>query len=99
MPIYEYRCRACGHEFEQLVLASVIPACPECQSRTLERLLSGFAVSSDNTRKSHLSSARRRLARSPDSRDKNLAEAESSYEHMWEDTDPKFRPPRPKPSS
>jgi putative FmdB family regulatory protein len=98
MPIYEYRCRSCKHEFEQLLLASTTPTCPECRSQELERLLSGFAVSSASTRTSHLAAAKRRNARSSDLRDKNLAEAESHYEHMWEDTDPQFRPRPPKPS-
>jgi putative FmdB family regulatory protein len=39
MPIYTYRC-ACGTEFEQLVRSDTEVACPECQGRTLERLMS-----------------------------------------------------------
>ena len=38
MPIYEYACKACGHEFETLVLGETKPECPSCQSRDLERL-------------------------------------------------------------
>ena len=30
MPIYEYTCRACGHEFEHLVRGDAKPACPAC---------------------------------------------------------------------
>ena len=40
MPIYEYRCLACGAEFEQLVRASDTAACPFCESAQLERKLS-----------------------------------------------------------
>jgi putative FmdB family regulatory protein len=45
MPIYEYRCKKCEKEFETLVLGRERPECPSCQSQSLERLLSTFAVS------------------------------------------------------
>src|SRR5262249_34559585 len=61
MPVYEFRCRACDHEFEQLVLPGrPEPACPECQSADLERKLSSFAVSSDGTRTRNVQVARRK---------------------------------------
>jgi putative FmdB family regulatory protein len=40
MPIYEYACRACGHEFEALVRASDQPACASCGSKELQKKLS-----------------------------------------------------------
>lgn len=44
MPIYEYRCTACGHDFDQLFLAvHQVPAeitCPACQSTTVHRRFS-----------------------------------------------------------
>lgn len=45
MPLYEYRCKSCTHEFEKLVSASAqgTPECPECQSPETSRLLSVFA--------------------------------------------------------
>lgn len=55
MPIFEYRCRACAHQFEALTLPSkesAPPACPSCHSLDLEKLLSSFAVDSDGTRQS-----------------------------------------------
>jgi len=48
MPLYEYQCKGCGHQFEDLVLGSITPSCPSCDSQTLERLLSVFAVSGSN---------------------------------------------------
>lgn len=45
MPMYEYRCVACGKEFEELVMnGGEIPHCPACGAEHPERLLSGFAV-------------------------------------------------------
>ncbi|MFN0011361.1 MAG: FmdB family zinc ribbon protein [Phycisphaerales bacterium] len=41
MPTYDYRCKACKHEFEhfQSMLAKPIRTCPECGKKTLERLI------------------------------------------------------------
>ena len=44
MPLYEFQCKGCGHEFEDLVLGSSRPVCPSCNGQRLERLLSVFAV-------------------------------------------------------
>jgi putative FmdB family regulatory protein len=46
MPLYDYSCRACGHQFEALVRAADVVACPSCQSEDVERLISSFGVSS-----------------------------------------------------
>lgn len=44
MPIYEYVCRACKHEFEALVRAADTPACDACGSKDLEKKLSAPAA-------------------------------------------------------
>ena len=48
MPIYEYRCSACGHELEALQKFSDAPLanCPSCHAATLVKLLSaaGFKL-------------------------------------------------------
>jgi putative FmdB family regulatory protein len=46
MPIYEYRCRSCGNEFEALVSASAkaSPPCPSCGAEGAKRLFSTFAT-------------------------------------------------------
>jgi putative FmdB family regulatory protein len=49
MPLFDYKCLSCRHEFELLVRGSSVPACPSCGSTTLEKQLSMFAVSSDGT--------------------------------------------------
>lgn len=52
MPIFEYRCAGCGHDFELLVLkSSSPPTCPSCGSAEVERLFSLPAVSSEQTRR------------------------------------------------
>ncbi|QGY40091.1 zinc ribbon domain-containing protein [Pseudodesulfovibrio cashew] len=48
MPIYEYRCRACGAEFEELVFSQdELPPCPKCGSTQVEKLMSACAVQTD----------------------------------------------------
>lgn len=47
MPIYEYRCLACGKRSSVLVLSISTPAsvaCTHCKSEKLERMLSRFAA-------------------------------------------------------
>ncbi len=45
MPIFEYVCKECQHEFEALVFGKQKAECPKCQSKELEPQLSVFAVS------------------------------------------------------
>jgi putative FmdB family regulatory protein len=45
MPIFEYVCKECQHQFEALVYGQEKAACPKCQSKKLEPQLSVFAVS------------------------------------------------------
>jgi len=42
MPTYEYRCAACGHEFEKFQKISDEPVreCPKCGEQAAERLIS-----------------------------------------------------------
>lgn len=61
MPLFDFRCRSCGNEFEALVRADRPVACV-CGSGDLEQLPSGFAVSSSTLRKAHLDAARRKGA-------------------------------------
>ena len=46
MPIFEYVCEACDHEFEALVYGSQKAACPKCHGKKLVPQLSVFAVAS-----------------------------------------------------
>jgi putative FmdB family regulatory protein len=60
MPIFEYSCRACGHEFEMLVLKGTTPSCPKCATADLERLVSIPAVKSEGTHALALKAAKKR---------------------------------------
>lgn len=40
MPIYEYHCEGCGHDFECLVFGKEKPNCPACESSNVCRLMS-----------------------------------------------------------
>lgn len=63
MPVFEYKCRHCGHQFEYLVLHSSPAAeCPACQKRDLEQQISLCAVSSESTRQANLSAAHAKAA-------------------------------------
>lgn len=48
MPIYEYRCENCGHDFEAIQKMSDDPltTCPECGAEALRKLISaaGFQL-------------------------------------------------------
>jgi len=50
MPIYEYACRSCGHEFETLVRNGTAPDCPTCHSTELAKKLSVFATGGSSTK-------------------------------------------------
>ena len=60
MPIFEYRCKSCRHEFETLVRAGDTPVCPTCASGELEKLLSLPAIKSESTHALALRAAKRR---------------------------------------
>jgi putative FmdB family regulatory protein len=46
MPIFEYVCEKCHHEFEALVFGQEKAECPKCHSKKLEAQLSVFAAQS-----------------------------------------------------
>jgi len=43
MPIHDYHCTACQADFEQLVRSTTVPACPQCGSTALQRVISRIA--------------------------------------------------------
>jgi len=43
MPIFAYRCRACGKQFQTLVMSGETPVCSACESADLDQQLSLIA--------------------------------------------------------
>ena len=52
MPIYEYICQKCHHQFEALLYGKEKAECPKCHATKLEPQLSVFAVSAGSTKSS-----------------------------------------------
>lgn len=64
MPIYEYECRTCQHQFERLVRPTAASpddrtVCPNCQSESVQQLVSLFGLSCDSTRQKNLQHGRK----------------------------------------
>ena len=83
MPIFEYECNACGHQFEFLKLpaATTAPSCSACKSTDLKRLLSGFAMSTTELTKARAKAARKQKLESKDYKDAQVARAEEISHH------------------
>ena len=81
MPIFEYPCRACGHQFEFLKLPTTPDAarCPACQGEDLERLLSGFAISTRELTKTRVKAARKQHLGSKEQKEKQIARTEDHH--------------------
>ncbi len=45
MPIFEYKCNACGKDFEKLVFGAQKVICPECRSEDVRKKFSTFGMS------------------------------------------------------
>ncbi|MEO6235655.1 MAG: zinc ribbon domain-containing protein [Vicinamibacterales bacterium] len=85
MPLYDYRCHACGHAFEALVRPPAAPACPECASSDLERMVSSCAFS---VRSGGLSNAARRAVQKQQAgqrRDQAAYQQEIEKKHLDDD--------------
>ena len=92
MPIYEYRCDRCDHEFEreQRITADPVKTCPECKSRRVKRLISqtSFVLkgsgwysdlySSDSGKKSSEDTDKKATDSPGDSPDKDTEKSKSS---------------------
>jgi putative FmdB family regulatory protein len=83
VPLFDFRCRACRHEFEALVRKQVEPPCPSCGGVDLERLLSSFAVSSAEKTQAAATAKRKRQATR--AHQDNIAIEREAEEHRKED--------------
>jgi putative FmdB family regulatory protein len=46
MPLFEYACQTCEHQFEWLTRGTATPECPSCHGTSLEKRQSVFAARS-----------------------------------------------------
>ncbi|MFQ6604653.1 MAG: zinc ribbon domain-containing protein [Fidelibacterota bacterium] len=53
MPIYDYHCKNCDTDFEELVFSSLVPdeeiTCPQCNKNEAQRQLSAPMISTGST--------------------------------------------------
>ena len=84
MPIYEYKCRSCCHQFEKIVKIKETPNCESCHSSDLEKIFNAPGI---RTTKSHRHSAgQERVDSSKVHQDQKVAESdflkkELSHDH------------------
>ena len=80
MPLYEFKCSACGHRFDELVRLGETPECPSCHDLAPERLFSTTAgVSTDRSRKKAVGVARRAAGEVKREKDHAQREYERNY--------------------
>jgi putative FmdB family regulatory protein len=80
MPLYDFKCRACGHRFEELVRVGEVAECPKCHDAAPERLFSASAgVSTERSRKKAVGVARRAAGKVKREKDHAQREYERNY--------------------
>ena len=80
MPLYDFKCRACGHRFEELVRVGEVPECPKCHDAAPERLFSTSAgVSTERSRNKAAGGARRKAGKIKREKDHAQREYERNY--------------------
>jgi len=81
MPIYEYLCTACAHEFEKLVRRDATPSCPACGAAGVERRFPLPNVSSETTKGKAMRAAKQRDQKQATDR----VQAQIAYERSHDD--------------
>jgi putative FmdB family regulatory protein len=46
MPVYEFKCKSCGHTFKMLIPSASQGTCPKCHSKRLDEQHSNFSANS-----------------------------------------------------
>ncbi len=81
MPIYEYVCNECGHDFEALQKMSDAPLrdCPACEKSALKKKISapGFRLSGSGWYETDFKSDNQKNLSKGDSADKNTSDKSS----------------------
>ena len=80
MPIYEYRCESCRHEFEALVRSGDAPACEKCGGVKLEKRFSLPAIKSESTHANAMKAAKRRDQKQGAEREYTQREYEKNHD-------------------
>ena len=80
MPLYEYRCEACGHQFEVIQKFSDDPiaVCPKCGSGPVAKLLSSPAFQFKGTGWYITDYARKGTSEGKESKDKPAGDSKDS---------------------
>jgi len=100
MPVYEYACEKCGHEFErqQRITEDPVKTCPVCKAKKVRRLISrtAFVLKGGGWYSDLYSSAKpgadagsKSDAESPSSAASSGSEAKSEAKPETKDTSPK----------
>jgi putative FmdB family regulatory protein len=50
MPIFEFECRDCNNNFEELTKVQEKVCCPQCKSSNLRKLISAFGTNSNDSK-------------------------------------------------
>ena len=80
MPLYDFKCRACGKRFDELVKIGETPECPKCHDPAPERLFSTSAgVITERDRKRTAGVARRKAGKVKREKDHAQREYERNY--------------------
>ena len=91
MPIYEYLCEKCGHEFEreQRITEDPVKTCPSCRARKVRRLISrtGFVLKGGGWYSDLYSSTKPGASKDGDGADKSDAKSEGKSESKAESKD------------
>ena len=77
MPLWDFICQDCEHEFEALVRGETAASCPKCESENLERQMALPRVKSDTTRGLAMRAAKKRDAKGA----KDRMHERLAYEH------------------
>ncbi|MAM69601.1 MAG: hypothetical protein CMP91_00465 [Gammaproteobacteria bacterium] len=83
MPIYEYKCLDCGHQFEKIVRLNEKPDCESCNSSNLEKLFTPAGIRT--TKSTRRSETQERMSRSRLRKDMAVAEGEFIKKELSED--------------
>ena len=80
MPIYEFLCPQCGHQFEKLVKLNEVPGCPCCSCLKAEKQLTFSAGISTGRTKGKASTEARQINKVRQS-EQQMAHAEYLKKH------------------